>query len=165
MKNTRSPPGLKQRTNIKLLATSVGKNVRVYAQTTKMRNTYTYTSLDGSKYILACRNTPEIHLLPQIRERFGEIAHLSLSLSLSLSFSLSSPSLSLRCASFTRTPGVKTLNPSLEIIHWRTAGESRETTLGASLLEAKISRRLFFFSFALLSLLRSPKSRSVSKNS
>lgn len=43
----------------------------------KLRNTYTYMSLEGSRYILACRNTPEIHLLPEIRERFGEIAHLS----------------------------------------------------------------------------------------
>lgn len=49
-------------------------------QTKQLRNTYTYMSLEGSRYILACRNTPEIHLLPEIRERFGEIAPLSHSL-------------------------------------------------------------------------------------
>lgn len=49
-------------------------------QTKQLWNTYTYMSLEGSRYILACRNTPEIHLLPEIRERFGEIAHLSHSL-------------------------------------------------------------------------------------
>lgn len=67
---------------MKLLATSVGKNVCVCVHTAKMWDTYTYMSLEGSRYILACRNTPEIHLLPEIRERFGEIAHLSHSLSL-----------------------------------------------------------------------------------
>lgn len=67
---------------MKLLATSVGKNVWFCVHTTKMWDTYTYMSLEGSRYILACRNTPEIHLLPEIRERFGEIAHLSHSLSL-----------------------------------------------------------------------------------
>lgn len=127
---------------MKLLATSVGKNVRVCALAAKMWNTYTYTSLDGSKYILACRNTPEIHLLPQIRERFGEIAHLSPSLS------LSSPSLSLRCASFTHTPGVRRLNPSLNISHWRTAGESRGTTLGCFLVGGRKYPEDFSFFFS-----------------
>lgn len=95
----------------------------------------------------------EIHLKYTCFQRFGKGLAKS-----PTSLTLSSPSPSLLCASFTHAPSVRRLNPSLKIIHWRTAGESRWTTLGASLLGAKVSTRFFYFSLALLSLLRSPKS-------
>lgn len=98
----------------------------------------------------------EIHLKYTCFQRFGKGLAKS-----PTSLTLSSPSPSLRCASFTHAPSVRRLNPTLKIIHWRTAGESRWTTLGASLLGAKVSTGFFYFSLALLSLLRCPKSPGV----
>lgn len=98
-----------------------------------MWNTYRYMNLEGSSDILACRNTPEIHLLPQIQSpRKGWRNRPPLS------------SLSLPCASFTHTtPGVsRRLNPSVRIDHWR-AAESRSATLGASLLGGIIQKVIF----------------------
>lgn len=101
----------------------------------------------------------EIHLKYTCFQRFGKGLAKS-----PTSLTLSSPSPSLRCASFTHAPSVRRLNPSLKIIHWRTAGESRWTTLGASLLGVKVSTRFFYFSLALLSLLRSPNPPASPKN-
>lgn len=109
----RSLPGLKQRTNMKLSATSVGKNA------CKGKSCGTLTRIRASK-AADTSWLAEIHLKYTCFQRFGKGLAKS-----PTSLTLSSPSPWLRCASFTHAPSVGRLNPSLRIIHWRTAGESR----------------------------------------
>lgn len=137
MKNKRSLPGWKHCANMKLLATSIGKNACFYVQKANgnVEHLHVYEPrrqqrhLDLQKYTW---NTPaSTDLEPQER----------------LAKSPPSLSLSLPCASFTHTtPGVsRRLNHSVRMDHWRAAAESQGATLGASLLRGNYPEDCFLF--------------------
>lgn len=93
-----------------------------------MRDTYTYMNLEGSRDILARRNTPEIHLLAQISDQSPDGRGRSAE---------SSPP----CVFTHRAPwlGGK-LDPGLRTGHWAAAApQSRAATLGASLLSLLVA--------------------------